>query len=133
MSKFSDISSILIIGAASVFALVGCAPLARAEHTPIVKADTPALYDEAGLARWSIVLYSGRGIPGAPGDEQYIPNAFEVSQKIVDDCKLGKTIYALGTDGVSTLFIKKHQLSEKQIACIRAAERPGIFLRDKGV
>jgi hypothetical protein len=132
MPSPTNTPSSLILGAASIFALGGCAPLAKAKNMPIVKADKPALYDELALARWSITLYSGHGIPGSPGDDIYIPDAFEVAQKIVDDCKLGKAFYALATDGVSKLAIKNHNLSTPQIACIRAAERPGLFLSDKG-
>ncbi len=122
----------LFLCAASLLALVGCAPLASAKHMPIVKADAPALCDEMALARWSITLYFGHGIPGSSGADVYIPDAFEVAQKIVDDCKRGEAIYALATDGVSKLAIKNHNLSKPQIACIRAMERPGLFLSDKG-
>jgi hypothetical protein len=122
----------LMLGAAYVCALIGCAPIAKAKHIPIVKANTAAHYEKAALARWSIVLHSGRGIPGSPGAEDYIPNAFEVAQKVVDDCKLGKAIYALATDGVSILSIENRDLSKKQIACMRAAERSGLYVRDNG-
>jgi hypothetical protein len=133
MPKCTDTLSSLMLGAASFMALVACAPLASAKHIPIVKADTPTLYDEAALARWSITIYSGHGIPGSPGADVYIPDAFEVAQKIVDDCKLGKAIYAFATDGVSKLAIQNHNLSKPQIACISAMERPGLFLSDKGI
>jgi hypothetical protein len=124
--------AVLMISAASAFTLLGCASMAKPKDAPIVKANTAEQYDQAGLARWSITLYSGHGIPGSPGADVYIPNAIEVAQKIVDDCKLGDAIYAEATDGVSILSIKNHDLSKQKIACIRAAERPGLFLNDKG-
>jgi hypothetical protein len=122
----------LILGAAYVWALIGCAPIAKAGPIFVVKANTPELYEKAGLARWRITLHSGRGIPGSPGAEDFIPNAFEVAQKVAHDCKLGKAIYAMGTDGVSTLSIANRNLSKKQIACMRAAERTGFYVYDYG-
>jgi hypothetical protein len=132
MPKRTDIQSILIIGAASIVALVGCVAPARAQANSVVNADTAELYREAGLARWSIVLHSGRGIPGSPGAEDYIRDAFGVAQRLVTTCRLGRTIYALATDGVSILAIKNRNLTPAQLACIRAAERPGLRLRDAG-
>lgn len=89
-------------------------------------------FDAAMHARYNIEVYSGGGIPGSPGANFRVANYRQVLQTIVDRCELGRTVLVQATDGVSLLAIMDNDLSDKQIACIKDSEQPGVTLRDWG-
>ena len=80
---------------------------------------------------WSIEIYESGGIPGTPGADLVVPNAFQVLQGIVDRCELGSAYFLRATDGVAHLYVGHPDLTPKQIDCIRSAERPGLWLREE--
>jgi hypothetical protein len=77
---------------------------------------------------WEIVIYYERGITGA--NEVYVPDAVNVLESIVADCRLGRTILSYNTDGVASLFVGSGGLSDIQQTCIRSYERPGLYLQE---
>lgn len=85
----------------------------------------------AQSARWIIETYDGYGIPGSPEANVVVPNARGVLQGIIDACRLGATRLLDATDGVMILSIDNPNLTSEQIQCVRAAERPGLTLRDQ--
>ena len=113
-------------------ALSACANTQSAGTSPIVDAQSAEEAELAMNARWRIVIHSGAGIPGTAGADDYYRKPKQVLQVIVDQCRLGKTIYTQATDGVSVLSIVNDALSEEQIACIRSAEDNGLYLSDRG-
>ena len=78
--------------------------------------------------RWSITVYEGYGPPGSDDADVVVPNAMELLQSVVDDCRLGATTYFRHTDGVASLEIEDEAISVDKIDCIRRYERPGLSL-----
>ena len=113
-------------------ALSACAGPLSAQSVPIKQAETEDDFDKAQYTRWNIEVYSGLGLPGSPGADQYIKDYLEVLQAIVDQCELGATILTQATDGVSLLAILNDDLTDKQLACVRDKERVGLRLVDWG-
>ena len=73
-------------------------------------------------------MYEGYGPPGSEDSDVVVPNAIELLQSVVDDCRLGATTYFRHTDGVASLEIEDEAISVKKIDCIRRYERPGLSL-----
>ncbi len=126
MHKLTSIALPLLATACANAAGAGAGPV------PISQASSEADFELARAARYSVEVYSGRGLPGSPGADQYIADYLTVLQDVVDTCALGETVLVQATDGVSILAITDNDLSENQVACIRGKERPGLSLRDRG-
>ncbi|MBV7259915.1 hypothetical protein [Erythrobacter crassostreae] len=123
----------LLAASALIAPTAACAHEKAPETSAIVDYEYAKHDDLVKYARWQIIIHSGAGIPGSPGAGEYYRQPKKVLQAIVDNCELGRTVYAVATDGVSVLTIANDDLSEKQVACIRSAEDNGLRLSDKGV
>ena len=106
--------------------------LARKSASAIVTYDHLMHEKAVAKARYSIVIYSGAGIPGSPGANQYFRKPREVLQGVVDTCGLGSTVYQQATDGVSVLHILDADLAQSKVDCVKSAEEPGLSLSDRG-
>ena len=89
--------------------------------------------NSVSATRYNIVIYSGAGIPGSPGANQFFRKPREVLQAVVDSCKLGSTVYQKATDGVSVLHVLDADLAQSKVDCVKSAEEPGLSLIDRGV
>ena len=71
---------------------------------------------------WFITVQSGYGLPGSPGADEFVRDAKNAIQGIVDDCQLGQTVWSEGTDGMSLILIDNPELEAQQVTCLRQHE-----------
>ncbi len=124
MKKLTSLTAIMI-------ALVGCTASAQPATAPIEIAQTDEQASTATASRWVVVAWEGRGIPGSPGADVTLPDARNFLQNVVDSCELGRSILTVATDGVILLHIANNNLTDEQVQCLRAFERPGFMVQDR--
>lgn len=121
----------LTLSVAMIAALFGCAATDVSKSIPMEVAQSDEQRASASAARWVIVAYEGRGIPGSPGAQTVLPDARNFLQHVVDSCELGRTVLMIATDGVIILHITNNNLTDEQLRCLRAFERPGLIVTER--
>lgn len=76
--------------------------------------------------RAQVIVYASRGITG--DNDVVVPGARAVLAEMVAQCRLGRTLLEVATDGVEVLHVGQGGLTDTQRACIATFERPGLFL-----